>query len=244
MEKPGSNSVGPPVVQVLTTINLKYALISHSDSSFLVYSFDLRKALGYSFGHYGKIGKIEWLTGGAVQNAKFLGEGFNETTNKVFLTCSEDMSIYVWRQFGDRWTFSYIDVAKCFDSSLTYTRNAAIDYGQITVQRIGLDKDHNLGLRQSMANNLGLNKVKTPFQVKLTAMTVHPKLPYVVCGDNRGTLRVFDLATGNIINSTDLSYTANSIDMAEIVDLAYSPNGHFIAIAYASGMVNLHDTKH
>jgi hypothetical protein len=32
------------------------------------------------------------------------------------------MSVFFWRHFGDRWSFSYIDVAKCFDSSLTYSR--------------------------------------------------------------------------------------------------------------------------
>jgi hypothetical protein len=32
------------------------------------------------------------------------------------------MSIFVWRHFGDRFSFSYIDVIKCFDNSLTYSR--------------------------------------------------------------------------------------------------------------------------
>jgi hypothetical protein len=32
------------------------------------------------------------------------------------------MSLFIWRHFGDRWQFSYIDVIKCFDNSLTYSR--------------------------------------------------------------------------------------------------------------------------
>ena len=32
------------------------------------------------------------------------------------------MSVFVWRHFGDRWSFSYIDIVKCFDSALTYSR--------------------------------------------------------------------------------------------------------------------------
>jgi hypothetical protein len=32
------------------------------------------------------------------------------------------MSLFVWKHFGDRWSFSYIDVIKCFDNSLTYSR--------------------------------------------------------------------------------------------------------------------------
>lgn len=32
------------------------------------------------------------------------------------------MSIFVWRHFGDRWSFSYIDVVKCFDTALSYSR--------------------------------------------------------------------------------------------------------------------------
>ena len=35
------------------------------------------------------------------------------------------MSVFVWRHFGDRWSFSFIDVIKCFDSSLTYSRKMA-----------------------------------------------------------------------------------------------------------------------
>lgn len=32
------------------------------------------------------------------------------------------MSIFLWRHFGDRWTFSFIDVVKCFDSGLSFSR--------------------------------------------------------------------------------------------------------------------------
>jgi hypothetical protein len=43
----------------------------------------------------------------------------------TFITCAEDMSVFVWRHFGDRWSFSYIDVVKCFDNALTYSRKQA-----------------------------------------------------------------------------------------------------------------------
>jgi len=38
------------------------------------------------------------------------------------VTCSHDLSIHIWRHYGDRWAFSYIDVAKCFDQALTFQR--------------------------------------------------------------------------------------------------------------------------
>lgn len=38
------------------------------------------------------------------------------------MTCSADLSVYIWRHLGDRWQFSYIDISKCFDESLSYQR--------------------------------------------------------------------------------------------------------------------------
>ena len=38
------------------------------------------------------------------------------------MTCSTDLSVFVWRHHGDRWQFNYIDVAKCFDESLSFQR--------------------------------------------------------------------------------------------------------------------------
>ena len=32
-----------------------------------------------------------------------------------FVTSSHDLSIHLWRHYGDRWAFSYIDIAKSFD---------------------------------------------------------------------------------------------------------------------------------
>lgn len=32
-----------------------------------------------------------------------------------FLSCSHDLSVHLWRHYGDRWAFSYVDVAKSFD---------------------------------------------------------------------------------------------------------------------------------
>jgi len=40
------------------------------------------------------------------------------------VTCSADLSVYVWRHYGDRWQSNFIDVAKCYDESLSYQRKA------------------------------------------------------------------------------------------------------------------------
>lgn len=42
--------------------------------------------------------------------------------NESFVTCSHDLSVYIWTHFGDRWSHQYIDVAKCFNEGLTYKR--------------------------------------------------------------------------------------------------------------------------
>lgn len=39
-----------------------------------------------------------------------------------FITCAHDLSVHLWRHYGDRWAFSYIDVAKSFDQSLSFQR--------------------------------------------------------------------------------------------------------------------------
>ena len=39
---------------------------------------------------------------------------------ECFATAAADLSVYVWRHFGDRWQCQYIDVAKCFENSLMY----------------------------------------------------------------------------------------------------------------------------
>jgi WD40 repeat protein len=38
------------------------------------------------------------------------------------VTCSHDLSVHLWRHYGDRWAFSYIDIAKSFDQSLSFQR--------------------------------------------------------------------------------------------------------------------------
>jgi hypothetical protein len=43
-------------------------------------------------------------------------------SNECFISVSSDLSVFIWRHFGDRWQHSYIDVAKCFDESLSYQR--------------------------------------------------------------------------------------------------------------------------
>ena len=43
-----------------------------------------------------------------------------EQASESFASCSEDLSVYIWQHFGDRWQSSYIDITKCFDESLSY----------------------------------------------------------------------------------------------------------------------------
>jgi hypothetical protein len=65
---------------------------------------------------------MQWVTKSGINK-----RSIHDSSQPVdtFITCAEDMSIFVWRHFGDRWSFSYIDVVKCFDNSLTYSRKLA-----------------------------------------------------------------------------------------------------------------------
>ena len=60
-----------------------------------------------------------------MMNAQDVNKGFNgpvATHTQQFVTCAHDLSIHVWRHYGDRWACSYIDVAKSFDQALTFQR--------------------------------------------------------------------------------------------------------------------------
>jgi hypothetical protein len=67
----------------------------------------------------------------------------------------------VWNHFGDRWSFSYIDVAKCFDESLSFQRK---------------------------------NYDRSTRNLQLTAVQVVSRKNHLVVGDNRGTVRIFQLS--------------------------------------------------
>ena len=139
--------VGPPVGQIETTLNLRFLWIRYTDGSFAVVDRTImnpRQAiLGYSCGHFEQISGIEWIQprSSMIQTGKgqnsYIGDSLalgglfpqdiSGLSNKnphdqQFVTCSHDLSIHLWRHYGDRWAFSYIDVAKCFDQTLTFQR--------------------------------------------------------------------------------------------------------------------------
>ena len=106
--------------------------------------------LGYSCGHFENISGMQWvpprssldlvsrpggfanltnqsafggLGGYLGQEAAFPGQGGAQATHdQQFVTCAHDLSIHLWRHYGDRWAFSYIDVAKSFDQALSFQR--------------------------------------------------------------------------------------------------------------------------
>ena len=103
--------------------------------------------LGYSCGHFEAISGMQWVAprssldlvsrpggfsnlnnqtsfGSALLGQEVLpGQGGAQATHdQQFVTCSHDLSIHLWRHYGDRWAFSYIDVAKSFDQALSFQR--------------------------------------------------------------------------------------------------------------------------
>lgn len=107
---------------VQTTMNMRYLMIKYSDSSFVMIDRSVgspsQAIMGHSFGHFQRVTGMQWITKSSV-NRKNLSEQHQAET---FITSADDMSLFIWRHFGDRWQFSYIDVIKCFDNSLTYSR--------------------------------------------------------------------------------------------------------------------------
>ena len=108
--------VGPPVSFVGTTYNLRYLMIKYADASFVMIDRSVQNPgqaiIGHHFGHFQAVSGLQWVSGSAISKK---GED-------TFVTCSHDMSVFVWRQFGDRWAFSFIDVVKCFDAALACNR--------------------------------------------------------------------------------------------------------------------------
>ena len=121
--------VGPPVSGIQTTKDKRFLMVTYEDSSFAVVDRTVvtsmsEAILGYQYGHFESITGLQWIgsnnskmMGGAVTSEQFQ---LIHQANECFATCSSDLSVYIWRHFGDRWQTQYIDTAKCFDSSLTY----------------------------------------------------------------------------------------------------------------------------
>ena len=115
--------MGPPVAFVGTTLNTRYLMIKYSDSSFVMLDRSVgspsQAIMGHSFGHFQRVSGMQWMTKSSINKRGSLSD---QSQADAFITCADDMSVFVWRHFGDRFSFSYIDVIKCFDSSLTYSR--------------------------------------------------------------------------------------------------------------------------
>jgi len=133
------------------------------------------------------------------------------------VTCSADLSVYVWRHFGDRWSFSYIDVAKCFDESLSYQRKACD---------------------------------KSTRDIKLTAIQMFPRRQNIAVGDNKGTLRVFQLgnesatllSTYKLQRSPELSEDVSG-DASGITSIHFTQNEQVVVITFESGLISAYDVK-
>ncbi|CDW81046.1 UNKNOWN [Stylonychia lemnae] len=133
-EEPSVFQLGPPVQQVATTLNMRFLFIKYQDQSFVIIDRTVpnpnQSILGYQYGHFQKVTGLQWMRPSLTSGSKkhkfpIYGENLSlhQQANASFVTCSQDMSIFVWKHFGDRWSFSYIDVVKgCFDQSLTYQR--------------------------------------------------------------------------------------------------------------------------
>lgn len=143
LEKLSLHKVGPPVSEISLTANLRYLWIRYSDGSFVQIDRSVqderRAIIGYSCGHFETISGMQWLEPkSSLDQFSRAGGLFNQETKATtlfdqgvsnqkasdmqFLTCSHDLSVHLWRHYGDRWAFSYVDVAKSFDQSLCFQR--------------------------------------------------------------------------------------------------------------------------
>jgi len=107
--------------------------------------------LGYSCGHFESISAMQWIAPKSSLDMVSRAGGFSNLPNRLspygsdfqldglqnqgtlggsqinnhelqFVTCAHDLSVHLWRHYGDRWAFSYIDIAKSFDQSLSFQR--------------------------------------------------------------------------------------------------------------------------
>jgi len=101
-------------------------MLKYSDSSFVVIDRSIltpeQAIMGYQYGHFEAITGLQWMP---IQNrarGPLTSDQYQlvQQSNECFVTCSADLSVYFWRHYGDRWQFTYIDVAKCYDESLCY----------------------------------------------------------------------------------------------------------------------------
>lgn len=82
--------------------------------------------IGHHEGHFEEVADIQWIGVHPSREADSSHEQQQYSlvyqSNESFITCSADLSVFVWRHFGDRWHYNYIDIAKSFDDSLSFQR--------------------------------------------------------------------------------------------------------------------------
>lgn len=130
VEDLNAHKLGPQVKNIFTTHNMRFLCIKYEDSSFVVIDRTIQDArqaiLGYQFGHFEKVSGLQWVISSKKSKrhkaSLALDTQYMQMADDRFVTCSHDLSVFVWKHFGDRWSFSYIDIAKCFDNQLSYQR--------------------------------------------------------------------------------------------------------------------------
>ena len=120
--------IGPPVSGMMSTADERYLMIQYRDASFVVVNRmsknPVEAIIGHQYGHFEQINGLEWLGFDPAKESLSMPDQFQlvEQSNECFASCSSDLSVFIWRHFGNRWQQTYIDVAKCFNDALSYQR--------------------------------------------------------------------------------------------------------------------------
>lgn len=132
------------------------------------------------------------------------------------------MSLYIWQNTGDRWTFTYFDIPRFIDPSLRHYRLSVSDEEKPIIDK-----------KQGVQKN---KKQPNKHDLRLTALAVHPKFNYIACGSNTGTVWMFDIYNKSIIQHASLSGF-------KIAEMSFSPSGEYLAVAYSTGLINLYQAS-
>ena len=105
--------VGPPVSGIESTKDKRFLKLTYADSSFAVIDRQVVSSLsdailGYQYGHFEGITGLQWMgsnQSNQVGGPVLQGDQYQliHQANECFATCSSDLSVYIWRHFGDRW---------------------------------------------------------------------------------------------------------------------------------------------
>lgn len=180
--------------------------VMYEDRSVFVVDSVNNEITAYMLGHFKKINSTQWM-------AKRPGASF--------VTCSQDMSVFLWQHSGDRWSFTYFDIPQLIDPALRHYRLAGSSESPAGVRGAAVQKSVS-----------ALDSAKK-HPLSLTALAVDPRHDRFICGSNKGSIWMFD---------TQLSSLQMHIDLSafRITEIAFSPTGEFIAVCYCTGLINLY----